>query len=376
MKKKSIIIIVIAALLVLAGAGYWYAKKGRTTKESDKIKVGVILPLTGSGAIYGDDLKKGIDLAYQESPLKDEIELYYEDDAADVTKGVNALNNLTFKGVDIIIGGIMSNVANGLLPIINNKKILLLSPKATDVNLSKENDYFFRIWPTDDKDGKYSASYIVDSLHLGRIAVLYDNSTYGVGINKEFKMNLDKNTTEIVFDEGYSNGQTNFKTLISKIKASNPDVLFLPSYYKEAVLILKQLNEMDCDFYVAGVSSFFENDIKKAAGKLIDKVFFTYPQFSSESLKPETMHFVNSYKQNYTDREPNAFSAHGYDAFKILEKNILQIKNEEKDINPNNLKVALEQMPKYYGATGDMKFDINGDADKELQIIWLKKINL
>lgn len=373
MKRKGLIVIAVAIVLVIVGLLVWkgVGKNG----EKDTIKIGAILPLTGSGAIYGDDLRRGIELAYQESPLKDKIEIVFEDDAADVTKGINALNNLSFKGIDVVIGGIMSNVANGLLPIANNKHILLLSPKATDVGLSRENDFFFRIWPTDDVDGKYAANYITDSLHLKRIAILYDNGTYGVGINREFKNNLNDKGVEIVFDEGFASGQTNFKTQINKIKKTNPDVVFVPAYYKEVVIILKQMNELSCDFYIAGVSSYNEASVKNAAGKLQDKIFFTYPQFSVNDADSISKQFVESFREHNPDREPNAFSAHGYDAFKIIEKNISILLEEKKDVNADNLKTTMEDMDTYHGVTGKMKFDAYGDAEKSLQIIWLKDLN-
>lgn len=370
MKRKSLIIIGIALLLGVVALLVWKGKP----KGNESVKIGVILPLTGSGAIYGDDLWRGINLAYEESPLKDRIELILEDDAADVTKGINALNNLSFKGVDIVIGGIMSNVANGLLPIVNSKRILLLSPKATDVGLSREDDFFFRIWPTDDVDGKYAASYITDSLGLKRIAVLYDNGTYGVGINREFERNLKNKDVEVVFDEGFESGQTNFRMQINKIKQTNPDVVFVPAYYKEVVLILKQMNELNCDFYIAGVSSYDEVSVKNAAGSLQDKVFFTYPQFSVNNCDSITSQFVESFRKCNKDREPNAFSAHGYDAFKVLEQSVLFLINEKESINAENMKNAMENMKVFYGVTGEMSFDVNGDAEKGLQIIWLKNI--
>lgn len=373
MKKKTIILTVVA-LLVLVGGICWISAKNGTGMNSEKIKIGVLLPLTGSGDIYGKDLKSGIDLAYNESSIKDKIELIYEDDATDVTKGINAFNNLLFRNIDIVIGGIMSNVASGLLPIANKNHVLLFSPKATAIDLSKENDYFFRIWPTDDMDGKYSASYIVDSLKLKRIAVLYDDGTYGVGINEEFIKSLKDRNVEIVFDEGYSSGQTNFRVQISKIKNCKPDVLFLPSYYKEAVLILKQLNESHCDFYISGVSSFFEMEIKLAAGNLTDKVFFTYPQYSQFSSNVVTDHFNKVYRETYKKRSPNAFSAHGYDSFKVLEQNIISLEKDGKEVNATNMKTSLESMELYHGATGNLRFDKNGDADKGLQIVWLKDI--
>lgn len=371
MTQKHKLLFITVVIVTIAGVLIWNMGK---TYNSDSIKVGVILPSTGSGAIYGNDIKRGIDLAYQQSSLKGEIELVYEDDGTDVTKGINALNNLSFRGFDIIIGGIMSNVANGLLPIVNNKHILLLSPKATDVGLSRKSDYFFRIWPTDDVDGKYAATYIVDSMKLKRIAILYDNGTYGVGINREFKNNLTNKDVVLVFDEGFENGQTNFRTQISKIKQVKPDVVFVPAYYKEAVLILKQMNELNCDFYVAGVSSYNEEAIKIAAGKLKDKVFYTYPQYSVNSNNPQSKLFTELFKKYNKDREPNAFSAHGYDAFRIIEKCIVRLKDEGKNINPDNMKNEMENMEPFHGVTGTMRFNQYGDADKGLQIIWLNSL--
>lgn len=140
-------------------------------------------------------------------------------------------------------------------------------------------------------------------------------------------------------------------------------------------MILKQLNELNCDFYIAGVSSFYESEIKKSAGALAEKVFFTYPQYSTNSQNPPTKHFVDAFILNNKDREPNAFSAHGYDAFKILEINIQSLLSQEKEINADNIKQAMEKMEVFHGATGDLEFNINGDAKKGLQVIWLKDLN-
>lgn len=375
MKRRGLLFVAIAVLLGVLALAAWKVWQNRVGEnDPGKIRIGAILPLTGDGAIYGNDLQRGINLAFQQSPLKDKIELVFEDDAADVTTGINALNNLSFRGIDIVIGGIMSNVANGLLPIVNSKHILLLSPKATDVGLSRENDFFFRIWPTDDVDGKYAATYITDSLHMKRIAILYDNGTYGVGINREFKNNLKDKGVNIVFDEGFTSGQTNFKTQINKIKQLRPDVVFLPAYYKEVILILKQMNELNCDFYIAGVSSFNEQTVKNAAGRLEGKVFFTYPQFSVDNEDSVSAEFVKAFRETNPDREPNAFSAHGYDAFKVLENCISTLLADGKAVSADNLKSAMEKMDTYHGVTGDLRFDVYGDAEKGLQIIWLKDL--
>ena len=370
MKKKVIIII---SLAIIFGVGGYFVWKNNS-KQDDKsiIKIGAILPLTGNGAIYGNDLKKGIELAYEESLIKDKIQISYEDDAALPKTGVNALNNLILKKVDIVIGGVMSSVANSLLPIVNKNKVLLLSPKATDPKLS-QNDYFFRIWPTDIIDGKISASYIMDSLKLKRVAVFYPNGDYGVGISKVFCEIIESKGGEIVYNDGYDGNSSNFRTQLEKIKQCKPDILFLPSYIKELLPILKQLNELNCNFYIAGVSSYYEKDVKTNAGILFNKIFFTYPLYSAESKDPVVVPFVNSFKKKYNNT-PNAFSACGYDSFKLLESAIIELQKNKKAISANNLKTYFELMKQYNGVTGILTFDKNGDAIKNMRIIWLKNI--
>ena len=347
---------------------------GCQEKKNGQIKIGVILPLSGNGAIYGEDLKRGIDLAYEHSIIKNRVEIIYQDDAADTKMGLSALNNLKSRGVSICIGGVMSNVANGLLPIVNNNNIFLLSPKATDINLSKNDDMFYRIWPTDDLDGKMSAQYINNNLTYKKIAILYSNTDYGVGIRKLFKDNLSDDSV-IVFDESFNSDISDFKPIISKLKLSNPDIVFLPAYYREVVMALKCMNELNCDFYVSGVSSFYDENVKLSAGKLLEKTFFTYPTFSIDNDSPETENFVRKYYERY-GQVPNAFAAHGYDSYKVLETivNILMEKRGE-DISGADVKKYIEDNHIVIsGATGDIEFDENGDAIRDLKIIWLKNI--
>lgn len=372
MKQKNKFLFGIIAITLIVGISIW--KYYHTPEIRNEIKIGIILPLTGPGAIYGNDIKKGIELAYNESPLKNQIKLLYQDDAADVTKGINAYNQLKYKNVSIIIGGIMSSVANALMPLANKDKIILFSPKATTPKLSIENDYFFRIWPIDNLDGKFSAQYITDSLKLKKIAIFYSNSEYGIGIKNIFIENLNNKKSTVVFDEGFENGQTDFKSQILKIKNTNPDVVFIPAYLKEIVQILKQANELNCVFYISGVSSFFDNEVKVASGGLVNKIFFTYPEYSTNSNNPVTKIFVDRFKNEYKGQAPNAFSAHGYDSYKIIETNLQSLIKKQQKITSDNIKLSFENMDLFNGATGNFKFNKYGDANKKLQTIWLKNI--
>lgn len=346
---------------------------GCNQNKKDNINLGVILPLTGNAAIYGKDLKNGIDLAFEQSDLKDNISLIYEDDAGDTKTGVNAINSLINKNVDIVIGGIMSSVASAILPIINSKKILLLSPKATSLSLSKPNDYFFRIWPSDAYDGNIMANFLFDSLKLRKVAVFYVNLDYGVGIKEIFENRFRELGGKIVYSEGYDNDRSDFRTSILKIKESKPDAIFLPAYFKEAVLILKQMNEIGCNFVILGTSGFYELDVKNAAAALAEKCYFTYPLFSPTSNNKNVIEFVEKFKTKYGET-PNAFSAHGYDSFKTLELAIKYLQNNNKPITSAGIKEYFENIKVINGVTGEFHFDINGDVVKDLKVLNLSTL--
>lgn len=366
--RKTLLGLILVALVVVAGYFAWRNGHEKTPSDKEKIKIGVILPLTGGGAIYGEDLKKGIDLAFAESPIKDKFELLFEDDAASPKDGVNALNKLIAQDVSIVVGAVMSSVANAMLPIANKNKTLLLSPKATDPKLAAD-DYFYRIWPTDSIDGKISATYICDSLRLSKIAIFYPNGDYGVGITRVFTQEAERRNAKIVYSQGYDASNQDFRTQLQKIKEAKPDVLFLPSYIKELLPILKQINELECNFFISGVSSYNEKSVVNSASKLTDRIFFTYPIYTSSNASS----FSSSFNVKF-GTIPNAFSAAGYDSFKLIEAAVRDLGQKGEAINGTTLRGYFQTMKPYKGVTGTLQFDPNGDAAKEMRVIWLKNI--
>jgi len=370
MKKKVFITVGMIAVIAI-GALVWLNQGG---KKQEIIKIGVILPLTGNGAIYGNALQKGIELAYSESNVRDKIKIIYEDDAGDAKTGINAFNSLVSRNIKIVIGGPMSHVASALIPIANKEKILLLSPFASDPSLSQADDYFYRVCATDDVDGKVLANFINNDLKLEKVAFFYPSVDYGVGIRDAFLKHASGTPIKIVFNESYQNGAVDFRTQLMKIKQSNPDVLILPAYIKEGIIILKQLNELGCSFFVAGVSSFYEKSMLEASGALKDKIFFTYPLFSMESTNKKTQDFIKNFQEKYKE-EPNTFAAHGFDSYYVLANEIDLLLKSGSNVTQDVIKERLAQKHIYDGATGQFYFDANGDVVKDMQIIWLKEID-
>lgn len=342
---------------------------GCSPDRKEKITIGVVLPLTGDAAVYGIAIKNGIDLAYSESIIKDKIQIVYKDDKGSATSGVNAFSQLIdINNADVVIGGGMSSVAAALAPISKQRKVVLLSPTATLPSLSNAGEYFFRIWPSDTYDGKVVGDFAVNKLNARRIATLYINLDYGVGINNVFKKTVLEKGIEVVFDEGYAQGTTDFRTQLQKIKEIQPDILFLPGYYQEIVNILKQMNDLKMDLTILGVNSMHDDRLIDAAGVLAENIIFSYPTFDENSDDKLISSFRNKYKARF-DEMPNAFSAQGYDSYKVLEnvfKSNLSINELVQDTTIIN---SLLRIQEYNGVSGKFSFDKNGDVEKKLQLI-------
>lgn len=363
---KNIRIIIALSAIVFAFAGCNSCNQEKAT-EKQVVKIGVILPLTGDASVYGKALKNGIDLAFNQSSIKDQIQLIYEDDKGTAKDGISAMNKLAEQKVNIVIGGAMSSVASAIAPIALEKKITLLSPTATLPSLTNAGDYFFRIWPSDNYDGEIMAKYAADSLHLKNVAVLYVNLDYGVGINQVFTDKFKSYGGNIVFDDGYSQGATDFKTQLQKIKSSGAEALYLPGYYQEISNVLKQAKEQNLKIQILSVNSFNDPKLLEIAGGLAEGAIFTYPTYDNASSDPLVSDFVKKYQTAYSEK-PDAFAAQGYDCFAVIES-VIKLGNYDTE----TLRKGLSEVQNFNGVAGKFSFDKNGDVQKELSFMTVKK---
>jgi len=361
MKRVKILLV---AMMILPFA-FW----GCQNKQ--KIKVGVLLPLTGDIAVYGNAIKNGIDLALDESDIKEYIRLIVEDDQGETKTATTVFNKMLLQKVDIVIGGAMSSVAATLVPIAQKEKITLLSPTATLPSLTNSGKYFFRIWPSDNYDGYIIANYASNIMRIQKAAVLYVNLDYGVGVTKVFSDEFEKKGGQIVFSEGFAQGTTDFRTQLTKIRNSNPEVLFIPGYYQEISLILRQMKDMSLNIQILGVNSFFDERLIQLAGEQAEGIIFTYPSYDSDSDDKNIQAFVKNYSSKYRNT-PDAFAAHGYDCMKIIEYAIKLLKKKNETVTRETLRDEIANIRDFDGVSGKFSFDENGDVVKDMRFITVK----
>ncbi|MGH9194521.1 MAG: ABC transporter substrate-binding protein, partial [Acidimicrobiia bacterium] len=233
------------------------------------LHVGVVLPLTGDAAVYGQAIKDGIELAaaHERVAGSTRITLIYEDDQGVPRQAISAVRRLIdVEHVPAIIGGAMSSTAEPIIPVSDQAHVVLLSPTATKPGLPEMSPYFFRLWPSDDYDGKVMAQASYNDLGLRRVAILYINVAYGVGITEVFTREFRALGGTIVSSEGYRQGATDFRTLLTRIASQKPDAIYLPGYVAEIGNILRQARELNIQTRFIGVNSLYDPQLIEVAG--------------------------------------------------------------------------------------------------------------
>ena len=367
----GVLILIIAALAVSLIVT-------QTKKEPEEIKIGAIFALTGDAAMYGESAKNGLELAIEElnkKLLDKKITVVYEDNQGDPSKAVSSFQKLAdVDKVKYIIGPLGTPEVLAIAPIAEKKKIIILTPTSSGPQLTQAGDYIFRNCMSDLIEGAALAEFVFKELKTRTAGILYINNDYGIGLRDAFKKRFDVLGGEILAEESFRRGDTDFRTQLLKIKFKNPRVLLLTGY-AEMGRILKQARELGIEIQVVSTSNFEMPEILEIAGNAAENIYYTYQGFDIESEEEVVKKFTNSYRAKY-NKDPDIFAALTYDAMKILAKAI-----ERGGTDVENVKKELYGIKNFIGVTGKTSFDKNGDVIKPIGIkkvedgkfIWVNK---
>lgn len=338
--------------------------------SSDKVfKIGGIGPVTGAAAVYGLAVKNGAQIAVDEINADGgingyQIEFNFQDDEHDAEKSVNAYNTLKDWGMQVLMGTVTSAPCVAVADKTNADNMFQITPSGSSVECA-QNPNVFRVCFSDPDQGAASATYIAENKLAEKIAVIYDSSdVYSSGIYEKFAAEAANQGLEIVDAEAFTaDSNKDFSTQLQKAKDAGADLVFLPIYYTEASLILKQADTMGyapkffgCDG-MDGILQVENFDTKLAEGLML------LTPFAADAQDELTQKFVTSYKENYGET-PIQFAADAYDAIKAA--------MEEADITPetsvsdtcDKMKEAMLKI-KVNGLTGeDMTWTEDGEPHK------------
>ncbi len=323
------------------------------------IKVGAVIPLTGEVATYGESLRRGFEMAVAED--SGSIKIIYEDSKGDKNVGMSAINKLIFiNKVKFVLGPATSGVTLAIAPIAEKNKVILFDAIATSDAISKSGAYIFRSSPSNYKQAIKAASFITKVLKVTDIAIIYNQTDYGVNLTEKFKNELKGLSITPIYVTGYQNGTNDFRTILSKLKSSNARAVFVPGNYEETAVMLKQARQMGITIPFVGTDGAYSPKLIEIAGNATDNFYLT--MMGVDTKNEMYKNFVSNYKLKY-NKEPNIFTAYGYEAAKILFKAISKSGN-----NADKVRQYLDSNT-FESFTGQLTFDSNGDVSRNYVIL-------
>lgn len=278
-------------------------------------KIGLIGPLTGGAAIYGNAAKNGAQIAVNEINAKGGIQFEYkaEDDEHDPEKSVNAYNTLVDWGMQILVGPITTKPAVAVSAEAYADRVFCLTPSASSTDVIDNKDNMFQVCFTDPNQGTASADYIAENLAGKSVAVIYRNDdAYSQGIRDTFVKEAAAKGITVAYEGTFTEATgTDFSVQVTAAQASGAEIVFLPMYYEPASVILKQAKDIGYApvfFGVDGMDGILTMEGFDAS--LAEGVMLLTP-FSADD--PNAADFVAAYQAAYNE-VPNQFAADGYDA--------------------------------------------------------------
>jgi len=366
MMRKTLLV-----LLVLCCAAFMAFASGRQAGSSDTVAIGAVFPLSGQVAFYGNESRDGALLAIDEinaagGLLGKKLILIAEDDEGDASKSASAFTKLiTRDKVSFVIGSSTSGATNGMTSLAQQNKVILNSPSATNENVTRAGDYIFRACFIDPFQGVVGADFAFYTLNSRRAAVLYDaGADYNTGLADSFKQQFRAIGGQVVADEAYQTGDVDFNAQVTRIRAANPDVVFLPNYYNDVSLQAKQLRAQGINCALVGGDG-WDGLIDNAGDEALNG--FWSAGFAADTTDPKGAAFVRAFQAKY-NRTATQFSALGYDALMLIVDGI-------KAAGTFDTSVVKGAMAKLNGSyvTGNIRYDADRNPIKGAAILEIVK---
>lgn len=353
---------------------------GCGSSASKDIKIGVVYELTGSTASFGTAAANGAKLAFKEinangGVLGKQISIAVADNKGEPSESSNAMTKVISQDKVIAVTGFTTS-SNGIAAstVAEANKIPFVAaattnPKVTlDENTGKVKNYTFRVCFIDPFQGTVGANFVLNSLKAKNAAVMIDNSSdYSKGLSKFFKDAFTKGGGSVVSEEAYLQNDQDFKTVLTKIKASNPDVIYVPGYYNEVGKIIKQAREIGITVPFVGGDGWDSPKLAEIGGAdALNNTFFTN-HYSVEDNSPKSKAFLDAFQKEY-GQVPDAMAVLGYDAAYALVDAIKRANSTDSE----KIREALANTKDFQGVTGSLTLNETHDAIKSAVIIEMK----
>jgi len=361
--------------MVVAALGAVGAMAAACRPAADEvIKIGHYGSLTGSEATFGKSTDNGIRLAVEEVNAKGgvkvagktyKIELVSDDTEGSAAKAGTVVTKLITKDkVKAVLGEVASSISLQGAPVCQAYKIPMISPSSTNPDVTKKGNMIFRVCFIDPFQGFACAKFAKDDLKLSKAAILFDQAAaYSVGLKDEFAKSFKSMGGSIVSEQAYSKGATDFNAQLTRIRESNPDVIFMPVYYSDVAKIAVQARKLGMKMPLLGGDGWDSDELGKNAGEAIEGCFYSNhyaPDQPTEAIQT----FVSKYQKQFSG-VPDGLAALGYDAANILFDSM----NRSKSLEGKDLRDAIAATKNFKAVTGTITLNDQRDAVKPVVIV-------
>ena len=347
--------------------------------SAESVKVGLIAPLTGEVAVYGNAVKEAVQLYIDDFNAADhpfDINLIIYDDKGDPTEAMNAYHTLVYQDdIAVLLGPVTSSPTFGVAEASVDDGIPALTPTATHPDVTTYGDNFFRACFEDPFQGGSMAKFASSELKATTAAIIYNNAdTYSIGLRDAFMKTAEEVGLTVTTTEAYGASDIDFRAQLTNIIKTNPDVLFIPYYYNVTYMICSQARELGYTGTFLGVDG---TDgvlaIEGADVSVFDGMYFAN-HYSADSDSQVTQAFIKEYTDKYGGT-PNALAALGYDGAMIVCDALERVNNDGVKIDgESSYEAIIEALraTEVDGVTGHITFDENNNPIKTLSIIQIK----
>jgi branched-chain amino acid transport system substrate-binding protein len=340
-------------------------------ENQNEILIGAYLSLTGTTATFGTSTLHGILMAVDKKNasggiLGKQIRLLSEDTQSKPEEAALAVTKLiTRDKVCALLGEIASSRTLAAAPIAQQNQVPMVTPGSTNPEVTKKGDYIFRVCYEDPFQGEVMARFTFETLGLRKVAIIKDvKNDYSIGLAQFFTEVFTKLGGEIVGEQAYSEGDTDFRAQLTAIKGLNPQAIIVPGYYQESALLVKQARDLNMNMPFVGGDGWDSSKLIEVGGSAMNGTYFTN-HYAADDTLAVVQEFVNSYKQRFNNQIPDAMAVLGYDAALILFDAIGRAGSDE----PSKIREALAHTVGFPGVSGTTTIDADRNARKPIVVV-------
>ncbi|UUX34302.1 ABC transporter substrate-binding protein [Fundicoccus culcitae] len=345
----------------------------------ETIKIGSNYELSGDAASYGQAMENALQLAVKKANEEgwmfdgSTVEVVSLDNTSDITESASIAQRLVSENVVGIVGPALTGTSQAQIPIITEAQIPVILPAATNDGITLDEagnvlEYLFRVCFENSVQGEAAAIFAVENLGSQKAVIISDYAAdYSIGLADAFKGKFEELGGEVVIEESFQTGDTDYTSVLTSLITADYDAIYIPSYYTEGGLIIKQARELGITAPILSGDGFASPTLVELAGaENANDIYYT-SHFSSATEDPYAQEFLADYEEMF-GREADGFAALGYDAATLL----LDAINRAESTDPQAITDAIAATVDFQGVTGTFTINEKHDPIKPATMIELQ----